>query len=42
MTEKSIVSALCWVRRGHAKAVQERFQPDEEVLKGYKKMAEKV
>jgi periodic tryptophan protein 1 len=40
--KKAIISAVAWVNRGHAKAVLEEFQPDEETMKKTKKMGKKL
>lgn len=38
----SIVSAICWVKRGYAKAVLQEYEPTQEELQSYQKMSKKL
>lgn len=40
--QKAIVSAVCWVNRGYARATLEEYNPTEEELKHNKNLAKKL
>ena len=38
----AIISSLCWVNRGYAKAMLEEYEPTEQELKKHKKLTKKL
>lgn len=38
----AIISSLCWIKRGHAKAMLEEYEPSEEELKKHQKLSKKI
>jgi hypothetical protein len=38
----AIISSLCWVKRGWAKALLEEYEPSEDELKKHKKLSKKL
>jgi hypothetical protein len=38
----AIISSLCWVRRGYAKALLEEYEPTEEEMSKHQKLSKKL
>ena len=38
----SIISALCWIKRGHAAPMLQEYEPSENELKSHQKMQKKL